>query len=190
VVKWVATPGIPVAPPRKKREETKMMTTMKRLGTALCAGVLLAGSLTVAAGAAHVQAGARHAAATQDVPGSLLGTWRSHVVYLSGGYPPAEALTSFNVGGSLVEVDNGTERTALGAWERTGWRTFAITFTKFVPDPQQSGAISLTATITGSLTLSADGTTLQGNSTGTIADLNGVPVSTFSQTFTGTRVHL
>jgi hypothetical protein len=162
---------------------------MKRVGAELCAGLLVAGSLTLAAGT-QALAHAPRAAARDDGRGSVLGTWRSHVVYTSGTYPPAEALTSFSTGGALIEVDNGTERTALGVWERTGARTFAITFTKFIPNPQQNGAINLTVTITGSVTLSTDGTTLQGTSTGTIADLNGVPVSTFSQTFTGTRVHL
>jgi hypothetical protein len=88
---------------------------------------------TMAAGAAVAIVVAISAQGQGRVAPGLEGTWRVEVVQENG--PPLKAFHTFSAGGAMMESNNGGPAPGHGVWQRTGGRTFAHTFEKYIFDP-------------------------------------------------------
>lgn len=78
----------------------------------------------------------------------VVGTWDVSVT--PDGAPAFPALLSFHRGGTLTETESDAPGTGLGAWKRTGAKTFAVAFKTFIftPTGDPQGWVIVRAAVT------------------------------------------
>jgi hypothetical protein len=103
-----------------------------RLRTLLIAALVAALAIP-AATAARTSKGHDHGAGKRGAAAGVVGTW--DVTVTPDGGPTFPALLTFHRGGGLTETESDAPGTGLGAWRRTGGKTFAIAFKTFAFTP-------------------------------------------------------
>ena len=153
-------------------------------------------SMWVAALAAAVTAGSLAAsspAASTPKTQQLSGTWLTTVTLANPpqGVPPSfMALNTFFPSGELIasssQVLPSTRTLAHGGWVRVGNRRFNSTFTAFRFDA--SGVYAGMLRVRRTMTLSADGRSLNSNDAVEMLNAAGAVIASFQATETGHRV--
>ena len=157
-------------------------TWMKAAAVAAVATAATAGSLA-----------ARSSAASAPKTQQLSGTWLTTVTLANPpqGVPASfMALDTFFPSGELIasssQVLPSTRTLAHGGWQRVGNRRFISTFTAFRFDA--SGVFAGTLRVRRTMTLSADGRSLNANDAVEMLSPAGAVVASFPATETGHRV--
>ena len=105
---------------------------------------------------------------------SPIGTWELDVDV--EGFPPIFATVAYTASGTLTSVDSGpppgqTMTAAVGAWKRTGKRSFAWTFQRYHFD--LDGNFLFTFRLTGHAVINARGNEYKDSSVGQLIFPNG-----------------
>ena len=104
----------------------------------------------------------------------IVGTWTCKVPP-AGGFPGFDVVKNFQVGGTIVEMDNAgpssQETATLGNWKHTGKLTYGLVLQQFTYD--LSGNFAGAYHITQPLTLDESLTTLEGSFQFDLVDANG-----------------
>jgi len=98
---------------------------------------------------------------------------------------PFPALVTFDAGGGMTESDLGGGG-GHGAWTRTGDNAYAIKFLSLASD--NKGTFVGIVTITGAITVQADGRSASGPGTFTFTSTAGKVLQTYGQTIKATRI--
>jgi len=167
------------------------MTLSRTLSLAAAAGVVALGGLAVPSSAMPLPAGSSASAVSTPI----VGTWRMSID--PDGPPPAfPSLISFNLGQTIDEAVSSIPpamaqlgaddvSSGLGAWRRSG-RSVAFTFEKFFTD---GGVLVARQTVTGTTTVSPDGSTQSGPATAAFYAPDGTQIGpTLTVQATGTRL--
>ena len=90
---------------------------------------------------------------------TIAGSWRATVVHDDAENVPFNLLATFTADGSYLQHAQPGQSTAHGSWQRTGDRTFALTFEQFWFD-QETGQPDVNVKVRADIQLDTAGTAL------------------------------